>query len=148
MREGRNQIYSHYESWEHWIAGMFGPTLREPVVGECVSLLMSPEAFEAVLAEVAAEWPNAVAQHLSNANQNHQPWCGRLACGYEFGASIREVNHAWFAGFAPHNDPKIVVVVFLEYGLSGTAAARVATKVMEHYLKVSVYNASATVDAQ
>ncbi len=57
-------------------------------------------------------------------------------------------SHAWFAGFAPHNDPKIVVVVFLEYGLSGTAAARVATKVMEHYLKVSVYNASATAAAQ
>jgi hypothetical protein len=97
MREARNQIFSHYESWEHWIAGMFGPTLRDPVVGECISLLMSPEAFESVLEEVAVEWPNAVAQHLSNANQNHQPWCGRLACGYEFGASIREVNHAWFA---------------------------------------------------
>ncbi len=56
--------------------------------------------------------------------------------------------HAWFAGFAPHDKPQIVVVVFLEFGLSGTNAAKVATKVIEHYLKVSVYNASTTSAAQ
>lgn len=57
-------------------------------------------------------------------------------------------NHAWFAGFAPHDKPKIVVAVFVEFGESGGVAARIATKVMEHYLKVSVYNASETAAAQ
>ncbi len=56
--------------------------------------------------------------------------------------------HAWFAGFAPHDKPQIVVAVFVEFGMSGGVAARIATKVMEHYLKVSVYNASATAAAQ
>lgn len=96
MRDSRNQIYSHYQSWEHWQSGLFDPMLRESVVGECVALLMSPEAFRLALEDAAREWPNAVAQHLSNANQNHQPWCGRIACGFEFGATIREVNNAWF----------------------------------------------------
>lgn len=58
------------------------------------------------------------------------------------------IDHAWFAGFAPHDNPEIVVVVFIEFGKSGTNAAKIATKVIEHYLKVSVYNASTSAAAQ
>lgn len=57
-------------------------------------------------------------------------------------------DHAWFVGFAPHDAPKIVVAVFIEYGLHGYVAARIATKVMERYLKVSLVNASASSQAQ
>jgi penicillin-binding protein 2 len=57
-------------------------------------------------------------------------------------------DHAWFVGFAPHDQPKIVVAVFLEFGLHGYSAARIATKVMEQYLKTSLVNASATADNQ
>lgn len=32
-------------------------------------------------------------------------------------------NHAWFAGYAPANDPEIVVVVMVEYGGEGSAVA-------------------------
>ena len=45
-------------------------------------------------------------------------------------------DHAWFVGFAPANDAKIVVAVMLEFGLHGTRAARIASKIIEHYLKV------------
>ena len=44
-------------------------------------------------------------------------------------------DHAWFVGFAPADDPQIVVAVFVEFGLHGSAAARMATKVIERYLK-------------
>jgi penicillin-binding protein 2 len=44
-------------------------------------------------------------------------------------------DHAWFVGFAPADEPKIVVAVFLEFGEHGYAAARVASKIIEHYLK-------------
>ena len=44
-------------------------------------------------------------------------------------------DHAWFVGFAPANDAKIVVAVMLEFGGHGYAAARIATKIIEHYLK-------------
>lgn len=57
-------------------------------------------------------------------------------------------DHAWFVGFAPHDDPKIVVAVFLEFGLHGYSAARIATRVMEQYLKTSLVNASASADNQ
>ncbi len=44
-------------------------------------------------------------------------------------------THAWFVGFAPAEDPKIVVAVLLELGGHGARAARVASKIVEHYLK-------------
>lgn len=44
-------------------------------------------------------------------------------------------DHAWFVGFAPQNDPKIVVAVMLWQGEHGYAAARIASKVISHYLK-------------
>jgi penicillin-binding protein 2 len=45
-------------------------------------------------------------------------------------------DHAWFAAFAPRNDPKIVVVVFVENGLhGGSAAAPLATRLIQAYLR-------------
>lgn len=48
-----------------------------------------------------------------------------------------ELDHAWFAGFAPAVAPKIVVAVMIEYGGHGTRAARIASKIIEHYLKAA-----------
>lgn len=44
-------------------------------------------------------------------------------------------DHAWFVGFAPVDEPAVVVSVMLEHGLHGYSAARIATKIIEHYLK-------------
>ncbi|MBC8085728.1 MAG: hypothetical protein H7Z40_00565, partial [Phycisphaerae bacterium] len=55
-------------------------------------------------------------------------------------------DHAWFVGYAPVEEPKIVVAVLLEYGLHGTAAAKVATKMMERYLKAKLTLTSITPD--
>jgi penicillin-binding protein 2 len=44
-------------------------------------------------------------------------------------------DHAWFVGFAPADDPKIVVAVFVEFGLHGYVAARLATKIIERHLR-------------
>ncbi|MGV3708542.1 MAG: penicillin-binding transpeptidase domain-containing protein, partial [Gemmatimonas sp.] len=55
-------------------------------------------------------------------------------------------DHAWFVGYAPVENPKIVVAVMLEYGLHGSAAAKVATKMMERFLKAKLTLTSATPD--
>jgi penicillin-binding protein 2 len=44
-------------------------------------------------------------------------------------------DHAWFVGFAPAEDPKIVVAVMVEFGEHGYFAARIASKIIERYLK-------------
>ena len=43
-------------------------------------------------------------------------------------------DHAWFVGFAPAENPQIVVGVFLEFGEHGYYAARLASKVIGRYL--------------
>lgn len=45
-------------------------------------------------------------------------------------------DHAWFAAFAPIENPQIAVTVFLEHGGSGSAnAAPVAMEVIERYFR-------------
>jgi cell division protein FtsI/penicillin-binding protein 2 len=48
-----------------------------------------------------------------------------------------ELDHAWFVGFAPANDPKIVVAVMIEFGGHGTRAAAIASKIISRYLHQS-----------
>jgi len=48
-----------------------------------------------------------------------------------------EKDHAWFVGFAPADNPKIVVAVFLEFGLHGYLAARIASKIIGFYTKAA-----------
>jgi penicillin-binding protein 2 len=52
----------------------------------------------------------------------------------EFG---KELNHAWFVGYAPADDPKIVVAVMIEFGGHGTRAAAIASAIIANYLKVT-----------
>jgi cell division protein FtsI/penicillin-binding protein 2 len=46
-----------------------------------------------------------------------------------------EWTHAWFAGFAPSEDPKVVLIVFLERGTGPADAAPVARKLFEAYAR-------------
>jgi penicillin-binding protein 2 len=44
-------------------------------------------------------------------------------------------DHGWFASFAPRDDPKIVVVVFVEHGEHGaTVAAPLAARLAEYWV--------------
>jgi penicillin-binding protein 2 len=45
-------------------------------------------------------------------------------------------SYAWFAGFAPYDDPEIAVVVFLPQGGHGGYAAPIARDIFAHYLKL------------
>lgn len=48
-----------------------------------------------------------------------------------------ELDHAWFVGFAPADDAKIVVAVMIEFGGHGTRSAAIASRIIEAYLKVT-----------
>ena len=43
-------------------------------------------------------------------------------------------NHGWFIGFAPADNPQIVVGAVLEFGRHGTVAAPLVARVIAHYL--------------
>jgi penicillin-binding protein 2 len=44
-------------------------------------------------------------------------------------------DNAWFVGYAPADKPRIVLAIIIEEGLHGSTAAKIATKLMERYLK-------------
>jgi penicillin-binding protein 2 len=46
-------------------------------------------------------------------------------------------DHAWFVGFAPADDPKIVVAVMIENGGQGARSAHIAANIIAHYLKAT-----------
>jgi penicillin-binding protein 2 len=47
-------------------------------------------------------------------------------------------DHAWFVGFAPVEVPRIVISVLVEHGGFGaSAAAPIASRVIEHYMEIS-----------
>jgi cell division protein FtsI/penicillin-binding protein 2 len=53
-----------------------------------------------------------------------------------------ELNHAWFMGFAPADNPKIVVAVMLEYvPYHGSVTAHMASAIISRYLKVQAQSA-------
>ena len=44
-------------------------------------------------------------------------------------------SHAWFAGFAPSEDPQVAIVVLVEHGgAGGRNAAPIATRILQEYL--------------
>ncbi len=45
-------------------------------------------------------------------------------------------DHGWFIGFAPADDPRIVVAAVIEFGEHGSAVAPLVTRIIARYLKV------------
>lgn len=58
----------------------------------------------------------------------------------------KQDDAAWFVGYAPADAPKIVVAIIIEEGLHGSSAAKVATKLMERYLKTKLTMTAVTND--
>ncbi len=54
-------------------------------------------------------------------------------------------DHAWFASYAPANDPRLVIVVFVEHGGAGSkAAAPIARALYERYFSRELAQRNAT----
>ena len=53
----------------------------------------------------------------------------------KYAANGKELNYAWFVGFAPADDPKIVVAMMLEFvPFQGATTATLASKIIGAYL--------------
>ena len=53
-------------------------------------------------------------------------------------------DHAWFVGFAPADNPKIVVAAMIEFGGHGSRTAHLVSDIIAHYLKVKPVDAVET----
>jgi penicillin-binding protein 2 len=47
----------------------------------------------------------------------------------------KTMQHAWFTGFAPFNDPEVVVTVYYDLGVGGDKAAPIASQIFDYFMK-------------
>ena len=67
--------------------------------------------------------------------------CGKTGTVENYKGGVKQKNHSVFIAFAPMEDPKIAIAVFVENaGYGGTWAAPIAGLMMEKYLKKSISN--------
>jgi cell division protein FtsI/penicillin-binding protein 2 len=61
----------------------------------------------------------------------------------------KELNHAWFTGYAPADNPRIVVAVMLENVFyHGSVTANMASKIIAAYLKRPATASAAVVQGE
>ena len=53
----------------------------------------------------------------------------------EFFRNGQLLEHAWFTGFAPYDDPEMVVTVYFDVGIGGVKAAPLGGLIMEYFLE-------------
>ncbi len=67
---------------------------------------------------------------------------GRPGASEALRAWLKE-DHAWFAAYAPADDPQVVVAVFVEHGGSGSKiAAPIARRIVQSWLRLGFYRSS------
>ena len=55
-------------------------------------------------------------------------------------ANQKDIVHAWFAGYAPFDNPEIAIVVMVENGGHGNYTAEVVRDIMEEYFGMNTQN--------
>jgi penicillin-binding protein 2 len=101
---------------------------RKPEQKTIISL--TPEQFQGLRDAMAGV--TSVGGTAASANIRGLVIAGKT--GSAQNAANRNKDHAWFVGFAPAENPRILVAVFLEFGEHGYYAARVASKIIGKYL--------------
>ncbi|MCE7927403.1 MAG: hypothetical protein DYG91_02720 [Chloroflexi bacterium CFX7] len=59
---------------------------------------------------------------------------GWISPGRPAKANGKRDEHAWFTGFAPYNDPEVVVTVYFDLGVGGEKAAPVAGQIFRYFM--------------
>ncbi len=104
---------------------------------EAMRLVVSGGTAEKVFANIDAQIPTA-------GKTGTAEYCDNVAQSKDLCKPGRWPAHAWYVGYAPYNDPEIVVVAFVYNGTEGAIlAAPVVRKVMEAYFAFKEFDAAA-----
>lgn len=106
---------------------------------------LDPEQFAQMRAALADVVENGTA---AGAKINGLALAGKTGTAQsgKYGKDGKELNYAWFVGFAPADDPKIVLAMMLEFvPFQGAQTARVASRILDAYLNAPPVKDSAGV---
>ena len=101
---------------------------------------ISPEHFEPVIEGMFNVYKKGTAKYIQ---VNGIEICGKTGTAENFtrinGKKVQLTDHSIFIAFAPKNDPKIAIAVFVENGYWGNRyAGKIASLMIEKYLKNSI----------
>lgn len=97
---------------------------------------LTPDQMIAVRAALANVVESGTAQRAQISGTVLAGKTGTAQSG-KYGPNGKELNFAWFVGFAPADNPKIVVAMMAEYvPFQGATTATMAAKIIEAYLHV------------
>lgn len=101
---------------------------------------ISPEHFEPVIEGMFNVYKKGTAKYIK---VNGIEICGKTGTAENFtrinGKQVQLTDHSIFIAFAPKNDPKIAIAVFVENGYWGNRyAGKIASLMIEKYLKNSI----------
>lgn len=106
-------------SVEPWVVQKAKEGMREVVVNGTASKIFNGSPIEAAGKTGTAEYCDDIAKKKNICNPGNWP------------------AHAWFVGYAPYDNPEIVVLAFVYNGDEGSViAAPIARKVMEAYFEL------------
>lgn len=115
------------------------------------------EEHLAIIREGLIDVVNAPDGTASNARQDDIVLAGKTgtaeAAEWRAGADAKMAtwlaeDHAWFAAYAPADDPQVVVVVFVEHGGAGSKrAAPIAVNIIRSWMSLGIYKPKAQKEA-
>lgn len=129
----RPQIVHHVADAEGETTEPFEPeTIRDlPIDGEYLSLVR--EGMEGAVAYGTAARRGQIEGLRIGGKTGTAHFCDDIMCGVGY----EQPEHAWFAAFAPVEDPEVSVIVFLYNGGEGSVAAvPVARDILAHYFEI------------
>jgi penicillin-binding protein 2 len=137
----RPQIVDHISNAEGETKTSFEPDVVHtvPVSQEHLSLVR--EGMEGVVAYGTAARRGQIEGLRVAGKTGTAQFCDDIMCGVGF----EQPEHAWFAAFAPLEEPEISVIVYLYNGGEGSVAAvPVAREIMMHYFGLEEEGESAS----
>jgi penicillin-binding protein 2 len=128
------QIVERVETASGKIVATYPPTLRHHVAASQKTLSIVARGLWGVVNDKKGTAYAARDAGLAVAGKTGTAQVGKLVRYKDDGAWDPERDHAWFAGYAPAQDPKIAVVVLIEHGgHGGHVAAPVAMEILRGY---------------
>ena len=122
-----------------WKSGLPGdePTFQlEPTIQ--AEFNIKPEVLDRLqyaLCDIADVWYGTALSAFSGSPLLSLGICGKTGTAQDLRTSGDYLPHAWFVGYAPADDPEVVVVVMVENSGEGSVvAAPLVRKILEYYL--------------
>lgn len=114
---------------------LYAPQVVFEIQGEKLNPLVLNKDF--ILKENINAVREGMRQTVVSGSAKHLSSLSISAAGKTGSAEVsREKYHAWFTGFAPYEDPEIVITVLLEEGDSSGFAVETAKEVLEAWIKL------------